>query len=77
MNMKDARNEYQLALGRFFDATPKAVFAALAVSAALKDIGAQEEEPQDKHEICRWLWNEWRTLYDNGIVPQKPPKNGP
>lgn len=58
-------NPYERELGTLFDKTPKAVFAAIAVS-VLTCGGDQLDEAADR------LIAEWWTLYDNGIVPQKP-----
>ena len=61
------KNAYQEVLSQgFFEDCPKAVFAALAVSYASR----QYEEDFTKVEAE--LKNEWRLLYQNGIVPQKP-----
>lgn len=50
-----------------FDKTPKTVFAALAFSLAMRM--ARHHLDEDAHTILR---DEWQTLYENGIVPQKP-----
>ena len=69
MNIKNRGNEYQAALGQeFFDACPKAVFAALAVS--LVSGGGEHLE-----EATSCLRAESQTLFDNGIVAQAPPKS--
>lgn len=55
-----------------FDRTPKAVWAALAVSyAANRERDGAEPGPGEKAWLI--LLAEWETLYDQGIVPQKPP----
>jgi len=59
-------NEYAATLGAMYADTPKAVFAAIAVS-ALTSGGDQLK--QGKYRIAQ----EWRTLHDNGIVPQPLP----
>jgi hypothetical protein len=63
----EKRNEYVSELGRFYRHTPKAVFAAIAFSFAnrlfAKTIGTEVEDV---------LRAEWKTLHENGIVPQKP-----
>jgi hypothetical protein len=58
-------NEYAGFLGNVYDRTPKAVFAALAVSFAMRSglTGTASE-----------CLDEWRVLHENGIVPQKPLK---
>jgi hypothetical protein len=60
-------NEYSLAIsGRLFASTPKAVFAAIAVS--MLTAGGDSME-----RVNELILKEWQALYDNGIVPQKPP----
>jgi hypothetical protein len=59
-------NEYADELGVLYRMTPKAVFAALAVSALT--VGGEylgEATPR--------LLREWWVLYNTGVVPQKPP----
>ena len=53
--------------GDFYEKTPKAVFAALAVSLIL----AQDE---NFCTVEKRLKDEWEILFENGIVPQKPLK---
>jgi hypothetical protein len=66
MPMNKLHNEYAAAAGgKLFEACPKAVFAAIAVS-ALTVGGDYLEEAELR------LLREWWTLYHNGIVPQKP-----
>lgn len=60
------RNDYQEVLGRVYTKTPKAVLAAIAVS-ALTSGGDYLEYAQPR------LIGEWWMLYDNRIIPQKPP----
>ena len=58
-------NEYAAALPRYSD-TPKAVYAALAYSLALRLTG-------DNHaDAVTLLEKEWASLHTAGIVPQKP-----
>ena len=60
-------NVYQKALdSRLYTDCPKAVFAAIAVS-SLTQGGDFLEEATAR------LAEEWWILYENGIVPQKPP----
>lgn len=59
-------NEYESAVGRIFDLVPKAVFAAIAVS-ALTNGG------DDLNEAMERVSEEWVILHINGIVPQRPP----
>lgn len=57
-------NEYSDSIG-YYERVPKAVFAAIAVSALT--VGGDylnEAEPR--------LAREWWALYNAGIVPQKP-----
>lgn len=60
-----SKNSYALTLGDLYARTPKAVFAAIAVS-ALTSGGDCISEARAR------LLEEWKILYDNGIVPQKP-----
>jgi hypothetical protein len=59
-------NEYNrlLSEGGLYEETPKAVFAALAVSALTRG---------DLSKAKQAILAEWLVLYENGIVPQKPP----
>lgn len=59
-------NEYNQMLGPNYDRTPKAVFAAIVVSEYLNRLGI------DPGELEEAVLAEWGTLYENGIVPQKP-----
>lgn len=68
-------NQYQRLLSaRFYEACPKAVFAALAVSpifnGGLPEISTSEPTPA---EIEQALLEEWGRLHEQGIVPQRPP----
>ena len=58
-------NGYADCLGELYAKTPKAVFAAVAVS-TLTMGGDYLDEAKER------LLNEWRILHENGIVPQKP-----
>ena len=63
-------NNYAEAISpELYEKTPKAVFAALAVSLALQVNGENFEI------LDAGFLREWDTLYKNGIVPQKPPRN--
>lgn len=64
-------NEYAGALGKLYARTPKAVFAAVAYSFANWACG--EEAVNRDEQVARFV-AEWQALYDNGIVPQAPPK---
>ena len=67
MHLMARRNEYQSALDpKLFDACPKAVIAAIAVS--VLTVGGDELAMASSRFLA-----EWWTLYDNGIVPQRPP----
>lgn len=59
-------NEYALAFGRIYDETPKAVFAAIAYSFAMR---LNEDQPEAA--IAGFL-KEWTILHNQGIVPQRP-----
>lgn len=62
------QNEYADALGaELYERTPKAVLAAIAVSALTT--GGER-----LGEAAKLLLKEWETLHLNGIVPQRPPK---
>lgn len=58
-------NEYAEVLGRLYADIPKSVLAAIVVSWAMC--------PQFEDVPAKVL-DEWGVLHDNGIVPQKPPK---
>lgn len=54
-----------------FDRTPKAVYAAIALSLAVCQVGRDDEKG---FELARALLRgEWQALHASGIVPQKPP----
>lgn len=59
-------NEYAAATGRLYAQTPKAVFAAIAVSAQTCG-GDWLDQAHDR------VLDEWWALYEAKIVPQKPP----
>lgn len=66
MHLKNHSNEYIEALDRgVFDDIPKSVFAAIAVS-YLVNHGVEFSD------VTQEILNEWQTLYDNKVVPQKP-----
>jgi hypothetical protein len=67
-------NEYAQAFERLYAKTPKAVFAAVAFSYANISCGEDGHESGSSEETVRRFLNEWRILHENGIVPQKPPK---
>lgn len=70
MAMNKTRNQYQQLISEeLYEKTPKAVFAAIAVS--LFVIASGEEDFSD---IDRKIITEWMALHGNAIVPQKPPK---
>ena len=50
-----------------YSQTPKAVIAAIAVSMLTL------RTEQGLSDVPREFVREWWTLYENGIVPQKPP----
>jgi hypothetical protein len=62
-------NSYMANLGPLYAQTPKAVFAAIAWSMCFINVEEAGTEEANK----RFL-EEWQALYDNGIVPQAPPK---
>jgi hypothetical protein len=59
-------NEYAAALGGLYATTPKAVFAAVAVSVLT---GCRD----DLDEARELMVKEWRLLHGLGIIPQAPP----
>ena len=59
-------NDYARQLNEIYDKTPKAVFAAVVVS--LLTSGGDYPE-----RALGGFLEEWRVLYINGIIPQKPP----
>lgn len=66
MRLGNITNPYAEALGDVLDKAPKTVLAAIAVSYA--SVGG------DYLELVREnVLREWWTLYENGIVKQKPP----
>ncbi|RPI55960.1 MAG: hypothetical protein EHM49_01255 [Deltaproteobacteria bacterium] len=68
MHLNNKSNEYvDLIPERIFDKIPKTVLGAIAIS-ALTGGGDYLDNVQDK------IMGEWSILYQNGIVPQKPPK---
>jgi hypothetical protein len=67
MSINKLHNEYAAEVGGdVFEKCPKAVFAAIAVSALT--LGGDYLEETRQRVIA-----EWWALHDNGIVPQKPP----
>jgi hypothetical protein len=59
-------NEYVRALGAAYSTTPKAIYAALAYSLALRLC-------EDDHaRAVTLLGDEWANLHGGGIVPQAP-----
>ena len=59
-------NGYVGAVGDLYARTPKAVWAAIAVSYALR---AREDEWD---QVVPEVLEEWDALHANGIVPQAP-----
>lgn len=58
-------NSYAAVMGSDYDLIPKAVFAAIAVSRV--SLGG------DRLDVAKdRIMEEWRILYENRIVPQKP-----
>ena len=67
MHLKNLSNQYVEAITQeLYDKTPKAVFAAIAIS-LLSNGGDRLEEAQ-AGILC-----EWYALYNNGIIPQSIP----
>lgn len=67
MAINKRTNEYAHELRSYYDAIPKAVLAAIAVSYASSGGDYLENAAQN-------VADEWRTLHEQGIVPQKPSK---
>jgi hypothetical protein len=57
-------NSYVRSFGPDFDRIPKAVWAAIAIDLTMADGDAAVARGR--------IMQTWRTLHDNGIVPQKP-----
>lgn len=75
MGVFKVTNEYARALPDYAS-TPKAVFAALALSlaerlAGFTELGQQRSE-EPLADALTILREEWATLHANGIVPQRP-----
>ena len=59
-------NEYSQVFGPSYDKTPKAVYAAIALSLANRLMG-------DNFDLAtKEVFREWSTLHENGIIPQSP-----
>lgn len=66
MHLSAKPNEYSNTIAQIIDDIPKAVLAAIAIS-ALTQGGDRLNEAMYR------VSNEWLILWSNGIVPQKPP----
>lgn len=64
-SLNNRHNEYAQQLGKIFDECPKAVLAAIAVS-ALTVGGDYLDEAKQR------LANEWLALFNAGVVSQAP-----
>ena len=62
-------NEYTKYLGKFYTKTPKAVFAAIALSLAV--YVANEGEANDLKEGKKRMLEEWQILFDAEILKQE------
>lgn len=62
--MTKRSNEYAQLLGRDYAQIPKAVFAAVAMSCCGSGLGLVSAKEK--------FFEEWQTLFDNGVVAQKP-----
>lgn len=51
---------------------PKTVWMALAVSFAAMTVNSADELLEDKLRLQKMIREEWATLHENGIVPQRP-----
>ena len=70
--MAKSSNEYAQAFGKLYARTPKSVFAAVAFSYANWACGTESGSTDET--VSRFL-EEWKCLYENEIVPQKPKLN--
>ena len=71
------RNEYSRQIDPgLYERTPKAVFAAIAVS-LLANMGDGRDNPDGVNfeDMGQAVLDEWQILHDNGIVPQSPPRS--
>lgn len=68
MPLNKKSNEYVDVFPDLFERTPKSVFAAVALSLALR---LNDDDLQD---AIAELVSEWSVLHQNGIVPQAPPR---
>lgn len=72
-----AMNDYAASLSaEFYSKTPKAVFAAIAVSLAnqCNEAGIDAIWDENEQALDALLLAEWTALHNAGIVPQKPPR---
>lgn len=60
-------NGYALSLGPLLEKMPKQVIAAVAVAFAERIHG------EFGGDSAQMILDEWRVLFQNGIVPQRPP----
>ena len=65
-------NDYAALLGKQYQAMPKALLAAIAVSFAIRLDGEENTE-----RAIQLVLYEWQALYDAGIVTQPPPPMEP
>ncbi len=66
-------NQYAGQLGELYRDTPKAVFAAIAISFAAMTVDSAEELINDRSALREKLLEEWQALHTARIVPQRPP----
>ena len=72
MHLNFKSNEYtDLIDHHLYDLIPKTVMAAIIVSFIIRLEG---EEMMEKN-ISGYIFDEWKILYRNKIVPQLPPKS--
>lgn len=60
-------NDYQRHLGWYFDRIPKTVLAGIVVS--MLSNGGDNLKAK---EVSEKIYNEWKLLHENGIIPQRP-----
>jgi hypothetical protein len=73
MNIQNKRNDYLPVVQSIFERTPKAVFAAIAVSFANRLDGEDAlQRDGGTEDLLRAVMEEWDMLHQAGIIPQRP-----
>lgn len=68
--IKEGNNYQKLLSAEFYEKCPKSVLAAIAVSFIINHQGS------DNDNVEEIILHEWKVLNQNGIVPQKPYREG-